>query len=64
MKDNSKTGDWGYKMESEGFKKLPQFIYNPSTLDEILRDNLLNVFILLIWLGLPLGLLILSAKKL
>lgn len=62
--DNSKTGDWGYKMKSDGFKKLPLFVYNPPQIGEILQANLMNFFILLAWLVLPIFLLVLFAKKL
>lgn len=64
FKDNSKTGDWSYKMSGEGFKQLPKFEYNPPTPSEIIKENMPNVFILLLWMLVPFILLIYSAKKL
>lgn len=64
FKDNSKTGDWSYKMSGEGFQQLPKFEYNPPTPSEIIKENMPNVFILLLWMLVPFILLIYSAKKL
>lgn len=64
FKDNSKTGDWNYKMTKEKFSKLPLFNYTPPTINEILWSNIPNFLILLVWLIVPLGLLIFYAKKL
>lgn len=64
FKDNSKTGDWGYKMTSEGFKKLPAFNYSPLTYDDIVKENTRNYVILLLWLIVPSLLLLISSKKL
>lgn len=63
LKDNSKTGDWDYKMTQEGFKKLPHFQYEPPTLNEILKNDRSNFFILFAWVALSLFFLFFSAKK-
>lgn len=63
FKDNSKTGDWSYKMKAETFKKLPKFSFTPPSLTTILKENTQNILFLLTWLIVPfLGLIIFSKK--
>lgn len=63
FKDNSKTGDWSYKIDSETFKKLPKFNFTPPTLSEILQQNTQNLAFLLVWFLLPfIGLIVISKK--
>lgn len=63
IKDNSKFGERGYKMNAEKFKKLPKFNFTPPTLLEILKDNTQNVIFLTLWLLIPFIGLLVSSKK-
>tara|TARA_B100001059_G_scaffold60016_1_gene55509 strand:- start:4563 stop:5966 length:1404 start_codon:yes stop_codon:yes gene_type:complete len=64
IKDNSKFGERGYKMNSEKFKKLPKFNFIPPLLSEIIKENNQNILFLLLWFFMPfLGLLISSKYK-
>ncbi|WP_299121969.1 DUF3526 domain-containing protein [uncultured Tenacibaculum sp.] len=63
FKDNSKTGDWSYKMKAETFKKLPKFNFTPPTLSSILKENTKNILFLVLWLVLPIIGLIIYSKK-
>lgn len=63
FKDNSKTGDWSYKMNADEFKNLPKFRFSPPKLSEILKENTKNFLFLLLWLTLPILGLIISSKK-
>lgn len=63
FKDNSKTGDWNYKMSADTFKKLPKFRFIPPSLSEILHENTQNFVFLALWLMLPFIALIITSKK-
>ncbi len=63
IKDNAKVGERGYKMSSDKFKKLPQFKFTPPSLLEILEENTQNMLFLLLWLAVPLGGVLITAKK-
>lgn len=63
FKDNSKTGDWSYKMSADTFKKLPKFSFTPPALSEVLKENTQNFIFLLLWLVLPFIALIITSKK-
>lgn len=63
FKDNSKTGEWDYKMDADTFKKLPEFEFVPPMLSQILVGNTQNILFLLLWLILPFGGLIFTSKK-
>lgn len=63
-KDNSKTGEWDYKMSADTFKELPKFEFHPPVLSEILDENIQNIMFLLLWLILPfIGLILTSQKR-
>ena len=64
FKDNSKTGDWSYKMSAETFKELPKFSFTPPTTLTIVSENTQNLTFLILWLVLPFFGLLISAKKL
>ena len=64
FKDNSKTGDWSYKMNAETFKELPKFSFTPPTTLTIVSENTQNLTFLILWLILPFFGLLISAKKL
>lgn len=63
LKNNSKMGDWSYKMSAKGFKNLPKFNFTPPTLSQILKENTQNMLFLGLWLVLPFIGLIVSSKK-
>ncbi|WP_299106767.1 DUF3526 domain-containing protein [uncultured Tenacibaculum sp.] len=63
IKDNSKLGDWGYKMEAKKFKELPKFSFTPPTLSNILMESKENLMFLGLWLVLPFIVLIGASKK-
>ena len=63
FKDNSKTGEWSYRMQTDTFKKLPKFKFIPPSLPLILGENVQNIFFLLLWFILPFGGLILTSIK-
>lgn len=63
IKDNSKLGDWGYKMDGKRFKELPKFSFTPPTLTKILGDSKGSLAFLGLWLVLPFIVLIASSKK-
>ena len=64
IKDNSKYGDRGYKMNSKKFKQLPKFSFIPPSLSEIINQNIQNILFLLLWFILPFtGLLIYSKNR-
>ena len=46
IKDNSKYGDRGYKMNSKKFKQLPKFRFIPPSLFEIKNQNIPDIFCL------------------
>jgi ABC-2 type transport system permease protein len=63
IKDNSKFGEKGYKMNTKKFKNLPKFKFQPPELLELLKNNMQNLLFLILWLVLPfIGLLITSKK--
>jgi ABC-2 type transport system permease protein len=63
IKENSKFGDRGYKMNSKKFKNLPKFSFHPPSLLDLIKKNTQNLLFLILWLVLPfLGLLITSKK--
>ncbi|CAL2108317.1 ABC-2 type transport system permease protein [Tenacibaculum sp. 190524A02b] len=63
FKDNSKTGDWSYKMSADKFKELPTFEFVPPTLSQIIKENTQNLLFLLLWFLIPFIGLISSSKK-
>ncbi|CAM1344881.1 ABC transporter permease [Tenacibaculum amylolyticum] len=63
FKDNSKTGEWSYKMSADKFAKLPKFNFVPPTLSQILDENAQNLLFILLWLFIPFIGLIISSKK-
>lgn len=63
IKENSKFGDRGYKMNSKKFKNLPKFSFHPPSLLDLIKKNTQNLLFLILWLVLPfLGLLFTSKK--
>lgn len=63
FKDNSKTGDWGYKASTDELKKLPKFEYRPPTLSKILDQNTGNFILLFVWFLIPTLVIIILSKK-
>lgn len=63
IKDNTKYGERGYKMNSERFKQLPKFNFTPPTLFQILKENTQNIIFLMLWFLLPFLGLIISSKR-
>ena len=64
IKDNSKFGERGYKMDAEKFKQLPKFSFTPPPLSEIMKENTQNIAFLILWWLLPFtGLLIFSKNS-
>lgn len=51
MRDFSKTGDWEKKAGKSLYRKIPDFKFVGSSVSEILRQNVIAVLALLIWLG-------------
>lgn len=64
MAKNSKTGDWGYKVNADFWKKLPPFSYEPPSLSETIQQNRNNFLISIAWLLVGFGALFFSTKKL
>jgi hypothetical protein len=63
IKDNSKLGERGYKMNANKFKNLPKFSFIPPTLSQILKENTQNMLFLSLWFIIPFIGLILTSKK-
>lgn len=59
----SKTGDWGWKADSEFFKSVPDFDYQPVKLFAMFKNYVLDVATLLFWSILTLGLLLYGTRK-
>lgn len=63
FKDNSKTGEWNYKMSADKFKELPKFNFVPPSLSGIIKENTKNILFLVLWLVIPFIGLIITSKK-
>jgi ABC-2 type transport system permease protein len=50
MRDNSKTGDWSFKVNKELWSKVPDFQYNEPSFGSVLSKNWLSMLSLLIWI--------------
>lgn len=47
---NSKYGDWAYKADRLLWKEMPEFVYSPPALSEILYQNKMSMVALFTWL--------------
>ncbi len=63
IKDNSKYGERGYKMNAEKFKQLSKFNFTPPSLLQILKENTKNILFLTLWFLFPFLGLIISSKR-
>jgi len=63
IKNNSKLGERGYKMNASQFKKLPKFSFTPPTLSQILKENTQNMLFLTLWFIVPFLSLLITSKK-
>ncbi|OSY89273.1 membrane protein [Tenacibaculum holothuriorum] len=63
IKDNSKLGDWNYKMSAQRFKELPKFSFTPPKLSNLLTENKESLVFLGFWLLLPFITMIWASKK-
>ena len=63
IKDNSKYGECGYKMNAEKFKQLSKFNFTPPSLLQILKENTKNILFLTLWFLFPFLGLIISSKR-
>lgn len=64
MMDNSKTGDWYYKVGREVWETVPEFHYEPPSFSKILNSNSSNLMTLLGWVVLSFSGLFLTVRKL
>jgi ABC-2 type transport system permease protein len=63
IKNNSKLGERGYKMNANKFKKLPKFRFTPPTISQVLKENTQNILFLSLWFIIPFMGLIITSKK-
>ncbi|MDF0717474.1 DUF3526 domain-containing protein [Muricauda sp. 334s03] len=59
---NSTYGDWSYQADSDFWKKLPQFEYEPPQLGSIIRSNASSIWILGVWIVLSFSIFLLTTK--
>ncbi len=59
----SKTGDWGWKADNAFFRSVPDYTYEPISLQVMGKHYLLDLVVLLFWCLLTLGLLFFAAAK-
>lgn len=59
----SKTGDWGWKVNSDFFKSVPDFKFQPTTIKAIVNNYYLDLLVLLFWSILTYALLFYSGVK-
>lgn len=55
MTVNSKTGDWDYESGRKLYEQIPDFQYQPLSVAESLRNQIVSVFVLSLWFALSLG---------
>lgn len=60
--ENSGYGEWGYQADTNVWKELPAFDYDPPELAEVLSKNTSNFGILAIWLLVSFGCLLFTTK--